>query len=214
MTDVIAKLAATIAKLEANKHLDQYGPPSYGDVLHDGLVGSGKTVGSALGGAVGLWGGRAAGGLGSATGMAALGALGHLTGGWAGHIAYLQGPLMKEILSHPENWTVDAAGAIVPVMPPPSAPPDVNGEGGPQSRMPQQGLPGFAPAVERDWDQPNTIEMRALPGPFLTPTDAPGGLPGLLAQLALVDPRDPAVPAPGGLLGLVQDSLRANSVRE
>lgn len=88
--NLIAKLIAQTGKWGAIKYLDKNGPPSYHDVLHDGLVQSGKTVGSTLGGAAGWWGGEAIGGIpGAIAGASTLGSLGHLAGGWAGHTAYL-----------------------------------------------------------------------------------------------------------------------------
>jgi hypothetical protein len=36
--------------------------------------------------------------------------------GWAAHGAYREGQLIGDILSNPQDWTVDAAGAIVPVI--------------------------------------------------------------------------------------------------
>ena len=66
--------------------------------------------------AAGIMGGEAIGGSrGAAAGGVALGTAGALGGAWAAHGAYHEGQLIGNILSHPENWTVDAAGAIVPV---------------------------------------------------------------------------------------------------
>lgn len=135
--NLFSKLVTAIGRHEAIKYLNQDRPPSYDDVLHDGLVGAGEVVGTALGTTAGYLGGRAVGGgLGATAGSIALGSLGHLAGGWAGHIGYLQGPLIKDIISHPQNWTVDAAGAIVPVMPAPAARSDASDLNGVDGRSP------------------------------------------------------------------------------
>lgn len=115
--NLIARLINIIAQGQTKKELlSRYAPPSRGDVLHDGMVGSGKTWGGILGGAAGWAGGQAVGGLpGAVVGSTALGAGGSLAGGWAAHGAYREGQLIRDILSNPQDWTVDAAGAIVPV---------------------------------------------------------------------------------------------------
>jgi hypothetical protein len=116
--NLLARLIAMFGKGELAKALAQYDPPSRGDILHDGLVGAGKTWGGILGTAAGITGGEALGGpYGATAGAFALGSAGTLAGGWAAHGAYLQCLLINDILTHPEDWTVDAAGAIVPAAP-------------------------------------------------------------------------------------------------
>jgi hypothetical protein len=113
--DLLARLTRLLGKHEVEKYLSQYDPPSRGDILHDGLVGIGKTWGGILGTAAGIIGGEpVAGPFGGAAGGFTLGLAGERAGAWGGHGAYLGGQLVNNILSHPENWTVDAAGAIVP----------------------------------------------------------------------------------------------------
>ena len=215
MNNALPKLAAQIAKKAATRHLEIQGPPAYGDVLHDGLVQSGKTIGSALGGAAGWWGGRALGGPGGGVaGMTALGSLGRHAGGWAGHIAYLQGPVIKDILSHPDNFTVDAAGAIVPRLLPVSSTPDVASEVGTQLGRRQHGSTGMVQVAASPGEEGQSVfDTGASSIPFLRPTNGPGGLPDLLSEVSFIDPHSPAPPAPGGLLGLLQDTFRTNSAR-
>lgn len=105
-------------KGELAKTLAQYDPPSRGDILHDSLVGARKDLGRYSRNCAGLTGGEALGGpYGAAAGALALAPAGTLAGGWAAHGAYLQGLLINDILTHPEDWTVDAAGAIIPATP-------------------------------------------------------------------------------------------------
>lgn len=63
LENLLSKLITLVGKHEAIKYLNQFRPPSYGDVLHDGLVGSGQIAGNALGSAVGAFGGHAMGGV-------------------------------------------------------------------------------------------------------------------------------------------------------
>lgn len=218
--NLLSKLIAAIGRQEAIKYLGQDRPPAYDDVLHDGLVGSGEVVGTALGTTAGVLGGHAIGGVpGAVAGSVALGSLGHLAGGWAGHIGYLQGPLIKDIISHPENWTVDAAGAIVPVMPPAAAPPDANNSndsgGQPVRRLStkwdavQPSSAGRSAAGFR----PGVFDTGAPSLPFVTSTSTLGGVPGLLAEAGLTDPRYPGSPEPSGLPGLILQYLRSNASR-
>jgi len=118
--NLVTKVINMIAQSQAKKlALSRYAAPRRGDVLHDGMVGSGETWGGILGGTAGWLGGQAVGGLpGAIAGSAALTAGGSLAGGWGAHGAYREGQLIGDILSNPQDWTVDAAGAIVPVMPP------------------------------------------------------------------------------------------------
>ncbi|WP_340672441.1 hypothetical protein [Bradyrhizobium ottawaense] len=118
VNNLLVRLITMFGKGELSKTLAQYDPPSRGDILHDGLVGAGKTWGGILGTAAGITGGEAVGGpYGATAGALALAPAGTLAGGWAAHGAYLQGLLINDILTHPENWTVDAAGAIIPAPP-------------------------------------------------------------------------------------------------
>lgn len=116
--NLLVRLITMFGKWELSKTLAQYDPPSRGDILHDGLAGAGKTWGGMLGTAAGITGGEAVGGpCGATAGALALAPTRSLAEGWAAHGAYLQGLLINDILTHPENWTVDAAGAIIPAVP-------------------------------------------------------------------------------------------------
>ena len=114
--NLLMRLIAQIAKSEAKKDLlSQYGPPSRGDILHDGLVGAGETWGGILGTAAGITGGEAvAGPPGAVVGGTVLGPSGALAGGWAAHGAYLGGQRVRDALMHPEN----APHYITPAMGP------------------------------------------------------------------------------------------------
>lgn len=187
--DLLLRLMAMFGKAELSNRLSQYDPPSRGDILHDGLVGAGKTWGGILGTAAGITGGDAVGGpYGAAAGVLALAPAGSLAGGWAAHGAYLQGLLINDILSHPENWTVDAAGAIVPAMPARATNPprqSVNG-----SSIFDTGAPPIqhSPAPKARMD----------------------GVPAMISGTPGMDPLKP-VPQTGGLLGMLQDDMRDNS---
>jgi len=56
--NLLVRLIAMFGKGRLSTSLSQYDPPSRGDILHDGLVGAGKTWGSILGAAAGLTGGE------------------------------------------------------------------------------------------------------------------------------------------------------------
>jgi len=56
-----------------------------------------------------------------------------------------------------------------------------------------------------DWTMP--LPFRSAPPPT---QDAPGGIPGLMAQGGLFDPSNPDEPPPGGLLRLIRDWMRNN----
>jgi hypothetical protein len=136
LDNLLTRLIAQIAKNEAQKDIvSQYGPSSRDDILHDGLVGVGKTWGGILGTAAGIMGGEAIGGpRGAAVGGVALGPAGALGGAWVAHGAYRESQLIGNILSHPDNWTVDAAGAIVPVTSAPNVSLDTDASNDADSR--------------------------------------------------------------------------------
>lgn len=135
---------------------------------HNGLVGSGEVVGTALGTTAGVLGGQAMAGVPGAIASGRLGLVGQ-SGGWAGHGAY-QGQAIKDIISHPQSWTVDAAGAIVPLMPIP-APPASGNHGASRSRSSvfDTGAPSlpfvttFGP-VGRSWRLRSPLSRRAGAG--------------------------------------------------
>jgi hypothetical protein len=122
--NLLARLIAKIAQHEATKDiLSKYGPPSRGDILHDGLVGAGETWGGILGTAGGITGGEALGGPpGAIAGGLALEKPGALGAGWAAHGAYRAGEMVRDFLSHLENPTVGAAGAAAPTDSPALSP--------------------------------------------------------------------------------------------
>ena len=220
LDNLLTRLIAQIAKHEAKSNLlSYYGPPSRGDVLHDGLVGAGNTWGGILGTAAGAVGGEAAGGpRGAIAGSVALGTMGALGGAWAAHGAYREGQLIRDILSHPENWSVDAAGAIVPVMPAPNLlsntnePNDAGGadEHSPAALYTSQSLQGGAGTVGQNDSEP---PVRFLGSRIQNPLGD-----GMADWNSSVDPSNPqyfAQPAPsqqqpGGLPGLMLDYLRDN----
>ncbi|WP_315756146.1 MULTISPECIES: hypothetical protein [unclassified Bradyrhizobium] len=195
---IIAKLINMIAQSQAKKKaLSRYAAPRRDDVLHDGMVGSGETWGGILGATLGGIGGEMVGGLpGAFAGSVALGTGGSLAGGWAAHGAY--------ILSTPQDWTVDAAGAIVPVMPPAD-----------RDAAPRQGAARPSRMVDNSsslpwWAQPD-LETRSASG---AAAGRPGSFPGLIAGTSNTSAMDPASlqsPA-GGLLGMIQDYMRTHPV--
>ncbi|WP_315796533.1 hypothetical protein [Bradyrhizobium sp. SZCCHNRI3043] len=203
---LIAKLINMIAQSQAKKEtLSRYAAPRRDDVLHDGMVGSGETWGGILGATLGGIGGEMVGGLpGAVAGSVALGTGGSLAGGWAAHGAYREGQLIREILSNPQDWTVDAAGAIVPVMPPAD-----------RDAAPRQGAARPSRMVDnssslRWWAQPD-LETRSASG---AAAGRPGSFPGLIADTSNTSAMDPASlqsPA-GGLLGMIQDYMRTHPV--
>ncbi|QOG17259.1 hypothetical protein [Bradyrhizobium sp. SEMIA] len=186
--NLLVRLIAMFGKGELSKRLSQYDPPSRGDILHDGLVGAGKTWGGILGTAAGITGGEAVGGpYGATAGALALTPAGSLAGGWAAHGAYLQGLLINDILTHPENWTVDPAGAIVPAMPIIATDP-----------------PRQSPNRSSAFDT-GAPPLRYFPAPNAR-TD---GIPMMISGTPGSDPSKP-VPQAGGLLGMIQDYMRNN----
>jgi hypothetical protein len=188
---LLARLIAMLGKSELSNRLSRYDPPSRGDVLHDGLVGAGKTWGGVLGTAAGITGGEAVGGpYGAAAGALALAPAGSLAGGWAAHGAYLQGLLIKDILTHPENWTVDAAGAIVPAMPTLATDPQ-----------------------RRSANRSGVLAIGAPPHPSSSAARAgTDGVPMMRSGLPGMDRTTP-VPQAGGLLGMLQDQMRDGGPR-
>jgi hypothetical protein len=186
--NLLLRLITMFGKGAASNRLSQYDPPSRGDILHDGLVGAGKTWGGILGTAAGITGGEAVGGpYGAAAGALALAPAGTLAGGWAAHGAYLQGLLINDILTHPENWTVDAAGAIVPATP--TIANDPRRQSANHSSVFDTGAPPFQYA----------------PGPKARTNGVPMMISGM-------DPLAP-VPQAGGLLGMLQGYMRNNPDR-
>ena len=111
VSDLWKKSAEEIAKDQLEDYLlSKYGPRPDGDDFHDRFVKAGSSVGKLLGGTAGARIGGIPGGFAGAE-------AGSLGGAWVANGTYRQGQLIKNILTHPENWTVDAAGAIVPVLP-------------------------------------------------------------------------------------------------
>jgi hypothetical protein len=232
--NLLARIIAQIGKNDArNRLLSNFAPPSYDDVLHDGLVGSGQTLGGILGTTMGALGGEAIGGpRGALAGSALLGPVGTLAGGWAAHGGYREGQLIGNILSHPENWSVDAAGAIVPVTPapnPPSTPNESNDANARYlSRVPKTADSGSPPlpsggAIVPPPQSPQSgvgtvDEDTAPPVRFQSSRQQNPLGDGMTGWRSSVDPTDPQYatqPAPspqrpGGLLGLLLDHLRDN----
>jgi hypothetical protein len=152
-------------------------------------------------------GGEALGGPGGAlAGGLALGSAGALAGGWGAHGAFLEGQFIRDILSHPENWTVDAAGAIVPMPPAPARPSsaDESGRAG--------GL--YQPQRQMTADFPPLSPPGPIPYLPKVPQSAPGGIPGLMVSITGSDPSNSGncYPPTGGLLGLIQEYMRNNAI--
>jgi len=186
--NLLVRLIAMFGKGELSNRLSQYDPPSRDDILHDGLVGVGKTWGGVLGAAAGIAGGEAVGGpYGAVAGGTVLAPAGSLAGGWAAHGAYLQGLLINDILAHPENWTVDAAGAIVPA------------------------IPGIAnDASRQSASRSSVFDTGAPPLQYSPAPDArTNGVPMTIFGMPGADPMKP-VPQSGGLPGMLQDYMRNN----
>jgi hypothetical protein len=203
---LIAKLINMIAQSQAKKEtLSRYAAPRRDDVLHDGMVGSGETWGGILGATLGGIGGEIVGGLpGAVAGSVALGTGGSLAGGWAAHGAYREGQLIREILSNPQDWTVDAAGAIVPVMPP------ADRNAGPlQGAAPRSGRVNNSSSLPW-WAQPD-LETRST---SVAAAGRPGGFPGVIAGTGNANVMGPASlqPPAGGVLGIIQDYMRTQPV--
>jgi hypothetical protein len=199
--NLLTRLMTQVGKSELENYLvSRYAPPIRDDVLHDGLVGSGETLGGILGTTAGYLGGRAvAGPRGAIAGSTFLAPLGALAGGWAAHGAYRQGQLIQNILSQPENWSVDAAGAIVPVTPdphPPSDPdarylrrtPNITDSNSPR---PAATLP--PPPSGADNPSAYTFDPTKPPPPFSPENYAAAcrSLDKWIASLAGVEPREP-----------------------
>jgi hypothetical protein len=226
----LIRLIAQLGKHEEKKLiLSQYGPPSRDDVAHDGLVGSGEMLGGILGTLAGTLGGEAVGGpRGGVAGGAVLGPVGALAGGWGAHGAYLEGQLINDILSHPEDWTVDAAGAIVPVTQGPAVSSAASADAGAQRprALPVPGsdkrsanpiaLPGVGAIGARDASPVRYVSSPLLSPPMRpasTPQTGPSGMSGDWPSPSVLDagvppmlPFPPRQGAPGGLLGMMAEA--------
>lgn len=235
LENLLTRLIAQISKHEARNHLfSNLPPPSYGDVLHDGLVGSGKTLGGILGATTGYLGGQAIGGARAGIiGSGLLEAPGALAGGWAGHGVYREGQLIGNILSHPENWTVDAAGAIVPVVTAPNLPsasnepndadarylrrvpktdsgsPQLPSDGAAAPSTPQSLQNGFGTIGQSDGAPPIPYLSSRYANPL---GDGMGGWQSSTSDFNSQQPAPsaPSTDEPGGLLGMLLDHLRKN----
>ncbi len=213
--NLLARLIAQITKTEGKKELlSQYGPPLQGDILHDGLVGAGETWGGVLGSAAGAVGGEAAGDpLGGLAGAAALAPPGALAGAWAAHGAYRGGQLVRDILSHPENWTVDAAGAIVPATQDQAPASGANS----LARAKPTPLSATHPSAETGLASGNAVPAgpaSSVPvSPTASPRMGPGRIKSNLASPGVFSSGASPVPQlrpteqnkPGGLLGMMID---------
>jgi hypothetical protein len=231
--NLLARLIAQIGKSEVRSQLlSNFAPPSYDDVLHDGLVGSGQTLGGILGTTLGFLGGEAIGGpRGALAGSALLEPVGTLAGGWAAHGGYREAQLIGNILSHPENWTVDAAGAIVPVTPAPNPSSTLNESNDASARylrrVPKTADSGSPPLPSGGATVPSPRspqsgvgrvgEDTAQPVRFLSSRQRNPlgeGMAGWRSSVGPTDPQYAAQPASpqrsGGLLGLLLDHLRDN----
>ena len=235
LENLLTRLIAQISKSEARNHLfSNLAPPSYGDVLHDGLVGSGETLGSILGTTAGYLGGETIGGpLGAIAGPALLEPPAALAGGWAAHGVYRGGQLIGNILSHPEGWTVDAAGAIVPVMTAPNLPsasnepndadarylrripktgsesPQLPSDGASVPSTTQSQQNGFGTIGQSDGAAP----IRYLSSRYANPLgNGMGGWQSSTGDFNSPQPARsaPSTDEPGGLLGMLLDHLRNN----
>jgi hypothetical protein len=190
------KSAAEAVKGQVDDYLlSKYGPRLDGDPFHDGFVKAGGRVGKSLGGFIG----KRLGKIGESTGERA----GSLAGAWVANGTYREHQLIKDIVTHPENWTVDAAGAIVPVYADPASLPDATDSKASNARPffsplekgvglvgsslgPPPGSVFATPAWENPFgngigEWPSSI---ASAGPLYAPQQAgrPGGLPGALFE--------------------------------
>ena len=197
--NLLTRLIAQAGTNEARNYLSSHNaPPSYDDVLHDGLVGSGELLGTSLGTVAGGIGGGAIGGpFGAVAGRAVLAPAGALAGAWAAHGAYREGELIRNILSHPENWTVDAAGAIVPAMPAPNPPSDTeNGandaDGGYLRRLPNV-AGGPSPAAPPSTPPQGPLSLNDAYLEYLRRLNAHQ------SQASAIDARTPAASSPAAL---------------
>ena len=143
---------------------------------------------------------------GAMAGSLALGTAGTLGGAWAAHGAYREGQLIGNILSHPENWTVDAAGAIVPTPPAQNLSSDTDESNGADLKYLQSGV---GTVGSNDSESP----VRFLGSRYQHPLGS--GMTDWQSPVHSSDPLHSAQPAPspqqpGGLLGLVLDHLRDN----
>lgn len=119
VSNLWTRLADDVGKDQIEDYLlSNYGPHPDGG-FHDRFVKAGSSAGKLLGG---LAGGRIAGPPGGFVGAEA----GSPGGAWLANGAYRGGQVVGDIVTHPENWTVDAAGAIAPVMPAPATLPDTD----------------------------------------------------------------------------------------
>lgn len=223
--NVLTRLIAQIAKHEATKEiLSEYGPPSRGDILHDGVVGAGETWGGILGSTAGITGGEALGGPpGAIAGGFGLGSTGALAGGWAAHGAYRAGEMVRDFLSHLENSTVGATGATTPATDSPALSPSIRVVSSPYRDPLGSIVAGSKSAADDFSPQQRPQPVQKLQGarapsvfdtgtsPAMLPSPAanePRGLPGLMADAGLFDSSNPDQPPPGGLLGLIQGYMR------
>jgi len=233
--ELVARIIAQVGKKEAmNYVLSHYAPPRLDDVLHDGLVDSGSTIGSILGATAGVLGGGTIGGRpGAIAGGAILAPAGSLAGAWAAHGAYREGQVINNIITHPENWSVDAAGAIVPVLPDPDSSSTTNqpNDAGSQSVTPAQ---GDAATIAAGESGPSTrfLASRRLNsnGEPITPWRFPSVGPSPSTQPAASQAAHPDIPVstpptfqvgyptigpsngapPAGLAGLMAQYMRSN----
>lgn len=215
--NLLARLIAQIAKHEAtNEILSKYGPPSRGDILHDGLVGAGETWGGILGTAGGITGGEALGGPpGAAAGAVTLGPTDALAGGWAAHGAYRVGEMVRDFLSHLENPTV---GTAVPTTDSPALSPSIRVVSSPYRNPLQDAGAGRKPSAngilqppQQGSRAPSAFDAGSSPVMLASaPANTPRGLPGLVADPGLFDTSNPDQPPLGGLLALIQGYRRNN----
>ena len=193
--------AEEVAKDQIEEYLlRNYGPRPDSE-FHGGLVKAGSSVGKLLGGLAGKRvGGYAGGALGAEAGA--------LGGAWAAHGAYREGQLIKNILTYPENWTVDAAGAIVLVMPAPNPPSDTedsanDADGGYLRRLPKV-TGGPSPATPPSTPPQGPLSLNDAHLEYLRRlnahrSEAPYGM-------------QPAPPEPPGGPGMLLEYLRSNPI--
>lgn len=82
------------------------------------------------------------------------------------------------------------------------------------------GLPSLSPvwrpseallaALDRNRAPDDWVQRMPFRSPAPSPQDAPGGIPGMMVQAGLIDPRHPDAPPGGGLVRLLQDWMRNN----
>lgn len=221
--NLLARLIAQMAKHEATKEmLSKYGPPSHGDILHDGLVGAGGNLGRHLGISSRSyrrrsvrwpsWSHRGWSRLGinrrSRRGMPRTVPIAQVN--WHEIFSRILSIRASALLAQRlRRRRTPALSPSIRVVSSPYRDPLGNAVTGQKSfaddenlqRMSQQQQGSRAPSVFDTGASPVTLASGAA--------RAPRGLPGLMADAGLFNSSNSDQP-PGGLFGLIQESMRNN----